>query len=116
MAVEHVDVPRLVGLTVEEALLLGHRAGVVVTSRDVDGPPLAALTLPGVWVVVGQEPLPGARVPRAAAVVVDFEEQDGEGGVREPLRPAPLPLEGRKYAEDPRPEVFDQPASEPFQT
>ena len=75
----HTAVPRLVGLTVPEARKRGHKAGVVVTSRDVDGPPLGALTWPGTWVVTGQEPLPGDRVRRGAVVMIDFEERPDEG-------------------------------------
>ncbi|MCE6997723.1 PASTA domain-containing protein [Saccharothrix sp. S26] len=72
-------VPRLVGLTVPEARRRGDEAGVVVTSRDVDGPPLGVLTWPGTWVVTDQEPRPGARVRRGSVVMIDFERApDGQ--------------------------------------
>ena len=100
----HTQVPHLVGLTVPEARERGHEAGVVVTSRDVDGPPLGALTWPGTWVVTGQAPAAGARVRRAAVVMIDFEEYPDAGGAgdREPRHPLPRrdeleadPFEGR---------------------
>ncbi|MEV8440403.1 PASTA domain-containing protein [Actinosynnema sp. NPDC051121] len=75
----HTDVPDLVGLTVPLARRTGDEAGVVVTSRDVDGPPLGALTWPGTWVVTAQEPQAGARVRRGAVVMIDFERvRDGQ--------------------------------------
>ncbi|GAB2970508.1 PASTA domain-containing protein [Saccharothrix stipae] len=87
----HTSVPHLVGLTVPEARDRGHRAGVVVTSRDVDGPGLGARTWPGTWIVTAQEPPAGARVRRGAPVVIDFEEYPDAGGAgdREPRRPLP---------------------------
>ncbi|MEU4764539.1 PASTA domain-containing protein [Actinosynnema sp. NPDC023794] len=98
------EVPHLVGLTVRQARQTGHDAGVVVTSRDVDGPPLGALTWPGTWVVTAQDPTAGRRVRRGATVVIDFEERPDEGGAgdREPRHPPPVrdevqadPLEDR---------------------
>ncbi|HWO62270.1 MAG TPA: PASTA domain-containing protein, partial [Umezawaea sp.] len=84
--------PDLVGLFVHVARSVGHEAGVVVTARDPDGPPLGALTWPGHWLVTGQDPDPGERVPRGAAVAIDFEEyRDGDAGDREPRRPPPEP-------------------------
>ncbi|TQM80360.1 PASTA domain-containing protein [Saccharothrix saharensis] len=84
-------VPRLVGLTVPQARKTGHDAGVVVTSRDVDGPPLGALTWPGTWIVTAQHPTAGERVPRGTPVAVDFEERPDAGGAgdREPRHPLP---------------------------
>ncbi|ROP37706.1 PASTA domain-containing protein [Saccharothrix texasensis] len=70
----HAEVPHLVGLTVPRAREAGHAAGVVVTSRDPDGPPLGALTWPGTWIVTAQDPAAGRRVRRGAPVVIDFEE------------------------------------------
>jgi hypothetical protein len=47
-----VTVPSLVGLTVPNARRAGHDGGVVVTSADIDGPPLGELTWPGIWIVI----------------------------------------------------------------
>ena len=88
-----VEVPQLVGLVVRDAREAGRQAGVVVVSADLDGPPLGGLTWPGVWIVTGQRPAPGSRVPRWANVVIEFEELRGGGhaGDREPRLPRPDP-------------------------
>lgn len=88
-----VTAPRLVGVTVHQARTLGHDHGVVVTSADIDGPPLGALTWPGTWVVTAQRPVAGSRVPRWSSVVIEFQERPDEGGagVREPREPLPQP-------------------------
>jgi len=73
-------VPDLVGMVVREARSVGHRAGIVVTSADLDGPPLGALTWPGTWVVTAQRPAAGTRAARWDVVVIEFEEiPDGAG-------------------------------------
>jgi hypothetical protein len=84
-----VEVPMLVGLSVRDARNTGHQAGVVIVSADVDGPPLGALTWPGVWIVTTQRPVPGTRVPRWENVVIEFEELRGgeHAGDREPRIP-----------------------------
>jgi hypothetical protein len=81
-----VEVPQLVGMVVPDARTAGHQAGVVVVSGDVDGPPLGGLTWPGVWIVTGQRPVAGTRVPRWENVVIEFEELRGgeHAGDREP--------------------------------
>jgi PASTA domain-containing protein len=75
-----VAVPSLVGMTVREARRLGHGSGVVVTSADIDGPPLGALTWPGTWIVTAQRPVAGSHVERWSAVVIEFEEGPSGGG------------------------------------
>jgi hypothetical protein len=40
---DQVMVPMLVGMTVVDARQAGHRAGLVVVSVNVDGPPLGSL-------------------------------------------------------------------------
>jgi len=86
-----VEVPLLVGMVVADARQAGHRAGLVVVSPDVDGPPLAGLTWPGIWIVTAQRPAPGTWLPRWDNVVIEFEElRGGEGaGDREPRMPLP---------------------------
>ena len=90
---ERVEVPNLVGLTVPVARLVGHEIGIVVTSADLDGPPLGALTWPGTWVVTAQDSMSGHRLPRGAVVTIKFEKfpDDGGAGDREPRRPLPQP-------------------------
>lgn len=78
--VTHVAVPSLVGMTVREARRVGHDTGVVVTSADVDGPPLGALTWPGTWMVIAQHPIAGSQVERWSAVVIEFRERPGASG------------------------------------
>lgn len=72
--VARVTVPLLVGMTVREARRVGHEGGVVVTSADIDGPPLGALTWPGTWKVTAQRPVAGSRVERWSTVVIEFEK------------------------------------------
>jgi hypothetical protein len=78
-----VLVPMLVGMTVVDARQVGHRAGVVVVSADVDGPPLRALTWPGTWIVTGQQPAPGTCLHRWDNVVIEFRELPAGGPSRE---------------------------------
>lgn len=75
-----VAVPSLIGMTVREARRVGHDTGVVVTSADVDGPPLGALTWPGTWIVIGQRPIAGSQVERWSAVAIEFRERPGGSG------------------------------------
>ena len=86
-------VPDLVGLEVAVARELGSEAGVVVTSADLDGPPLGELAWPGAWVVTGQDPGPGTRVGRGAVVRIALVGGGGSGeaGDREPRLPPPDP-------------------------
>jgi beta-lactam-binding protein with PASTA domain len=75
-----VTVPLLTGMTVRQARKVGHDRGVVVTSTDVDGPPLGELTWPGTWVVTAQRPAAGSDVERWSAVAIEFKERPGGGG------------------------------------
>jgi beta-lactam-binding protein with PASTA domain len=67
-------VPNLIGLTVSIARKVGHDAGLVVTSTDLDGPALGAVTWPGTWVVTAQDPTAGHRLRRGAVVKIEFEK------------------------------------------
>lgn len=71
---DNVEVPNLIGLTVRAARKVGHDAGLVVTSTDVDGPPLGALTWPGTWVVTAQHPATGQRLRRRDILMIEFEK------------------------------------------
>jgi len=79
--VVRVTVPLLTGMTVRDARSAGHVAGVVVTSADLDGPPLGALAWPGTWMVTAQRPIAGSRAERWSTVTIEFEERPG-GGAR----------------------------------
>lgn len=79
-------------MVVAEAVEVGLQAGVVVTSAELDGPPLAALTWPGLWLVESQNPKPGTAVDAGSVVRVTFRSGGGdEAGVREPRLPSPDP-------------------------
>ncbi|WP_039794819.1 PASTA domain-containing protein [Amycolatopsis alba] len=80
MASTGVRVPQLVGLPVREARALAHERGLVVASKDIDGPPLGALTWPGTWGVVGQEPASGAVIARGEYVRIKFRRLPDDGG------------------------------------
>jgi hypothetical protein len=72
-----VVVPNLIGMTVPAARKAGHDAGLVVASADPDGPPLRALTWPGVWVVTAQRPAPATRAGRRDFLIIEFKEVPG---------------------------------------
>jgi hypothetical protein len=88
---DEVTVPNVVGLTVTVARQVALEAGVVIVAEDPDGPPLGALTWPGVWVVTAQRPAPGTVIRNLGSVVVEFQEWSGgdAAGDREPRRPLP---------------------------
>ena len=75
--VARVAVPSLVGMTVRDARSGGNHSGVVVTSADIDGPPLGALTWPGTWIVTAQRPEAGSHVERWSVMVIEFNERPG---------------------------------------
>lgn len=96
-------VPELAGLLIADACEAGQAAGLVVTSEDLDGPPLAVLTWPGVWLVEGQTPRAGGQVDRGSVVRIRFRHVGGdEGGVRAPRSSSPDL--GALSAEQPPPE------------
>jgi hypothetical protein len=86
-----VTVPDIVGMTVDEGRRLASAAGVVLANPDPDGPPLGALTWPGVWTITHQSPVAGSRLYRWDSVAVRYraETDGGPAGVREPRRPQP---------------------------
>ncbi|WP_042800729.1 PASTA domain-containing protein [Streptomyces sp. C] len=76
---DEVTVPDVVGLFVTQARKVAWEAGVVIAAADPDGPPVAALTWPGVWVVTAQTPGPGARMRRFGSLVIEFRKvADGD--------------------------------------
>jgi hypothetical protein len=92
-AADVVIVPDVVGMTVTDARRIANEAGVSLAQPDPDGPPLGALTWPGVWFVTEQDPSPGSELYRWDSVRVRFRGADADGlaGVREPRRPLPDP-------------------------
>ena len=86
--------PDLVGLPVPLAREVGHDAAVVVVAADLDGPPLGALSWPGVHVVTAQDPAAGTLVASWDVVRIAFRRADGDAaGDREPRPPPPDPGE-----------------------
>jgi len=73
-----VRVPSLVGMTVPDARRVGQDSGVVVTSANLDGPPLGTLTWPGTWMVTAQRPGAGSHVERWSRVIIEFSEVPGD--------------------------------------
>jgi hypothetical protein len=71
---EEVVVPALLGMSVSAARQVAGDAGLVIASADPDGPPLDALTCPGVWIVTAQRPVPGSVLRRNGSVVVDVRQ------------------------------------------
>lgn len=87
---DEVTVPDVVGLIVAHARDVTWEAGLAIATDDPDGPPVRALTWPGVWVVTAQHPAPGSRMRRRGSLVIDFKElPGGNAGDREPGRPPP---------------------------
>ncbi|MER6575268.1 PASTA domain-containing protein [Nonomuraea sp. NPDC001023] len=87
---DEVTVPDVVGLLVADARAVAWQAGLVIATSDPDGPPVGALTWPGVWVVTGQHPAPGSRMRRQGSLVIECRElPGGDVGDREPRRPLP---------------------------
>lgn len=89
-----VTVPDVVGLIVTHARAVASKAGLALATDDPDGPPVGALTWPGVWLVTAQRPAAGTRMRRWGSLVIDFRElPGGTAGDREPRRPPPHPDE-----------------------
>lgn len=96
-----VRVPRVIGMSVDDAERTLANAGLAAGSWDPDGRPLAVVAWPN-GVVTAQAPEHGARVPRGTVVKL-WVERDGGGnaGVREPRRPKPSPRSGREVLPEP---------------
>ncbi len=87
---DEVTVPDIVGLIVTDARNVAWEAGVVIAAADPDGPPVGALTWPGVWVVTAQDPAPGSRMRRRGSLVIEFRKARGdEAGGRGSRPPSP---------------------------
>jgi hypothetical protein len=98
---EETEVPDVVGLTVAAAYQAATDRGLKLAAADPDGPPLSALTWPGVWLITDQQPAAGAMLRRKGSMVVVFEQTpDDLAGDREPRRPLPR-LDGLNAELDP---------------
>jgi transposase-like protein len=92
-----VTVPRVVGLTFEDAIVALANRGLAGRPDDPDAvaPDLFARAA-----VTDQSPESGARVPPGSTVRL-WVDRGGDAGVREPRRPRPTPLTGRKMLDEP---------------
>jgi hypothetical protein len=93
-----VSVPDVIGMPWEEARETLTGRGLVAAGPDPDGLPLATLARPG-SVVTDQSPESGARVPPGSTIMLWLDR--GDGGVREPRRPTPVPRSGRQMQPEP---------------
>jgi hypothetical protein len=75
-----VVVPDVVGLEVTAARKVAWEAGVVLVATDPDGPPLAALTWPGVWTVTTQSLVPGSAMRKRGSLAVECRPGGPSGG------------------------------------
>jgi hypothetical protein len=93
-----VSVPNVIGMPWEDARETLTGRGLVAAGPDPDGLPLAILARPG-SVVTDQSPESGAKVPPGSTITLWLDR--GDGGVREPRRPTPLPRSGRQMQPEP---------------
>ena len=93
-----VPVPDVIGMPWEQARETLTERGLVAAGPDPDGLPLAILAQPG-SVVTDQSPESGARVPPGSTIMLWLDR--GDGGVREPRRPTPIPRMGRQLQPEP---------------
>ena len=78
MTREIVTVPDVVSLPFHVGRDLAAGAGVTLANPDPDGPPIAALTWPGLFYITSQSPPPGAQVEQLDSVVIEVEEYRGD--------------------------------------
>jgi hypothetical protein len=97
-----VVVPNVIGMPWLDARKELADRKLVAVGSDPDGLPLAAIASSG-SVVSDQSPESGAKVPPGSSVRLWLDR--GEGGVREPRRPAPAPLAGRQMQPEPADEA-----------
>jgi len=97
-----VVVPNVIGMPWLDARKELADRKLVAVGSDPDGLPLPAIASSG-SVVSDQSPESGAKVPRGSSVTLWLDR--GDGGVREPRRPAPAPLAGRQMQPEPADEA-----------
>lgn len=68
---DRVTVPDVVGLPFHVGRDVASDAGVVLATPDPDGPPIAALTWPGLFYITSQSPAAGSSVYRWDSVGVE---------------------------------------------
>lgn len=95
----NVNVPDVVGFSLEEARALLWERKLVPVGPDPDGLPLEASGWPS-GLVTDQSPEAGAKVPAGSSVTL-WLGRGGSAGVREPRRPSPGPRSLRAMREEP---------------
>ena len=70
-AADRVTVPDVVGLPFHIGRDVAAEAGVALANPDPDGPPIAALTWPGLFYITAQSPAAGATLYRWDSVAVE---------------------------------------------
>ena len=96
-----VRVPNVVGLTFDDAVVKLAERGFFGVPDD---PGVVPADLLGHAVVTAQGPEAGARVAAGSRVRL-WVARGGGAGVREPRRPGPTPLTGRKVLDEPSAEA-----------
>ncbi len=97
-----VLVPNVIGMPWLDARAELADRKLVAIGSDPDGLPLAAIASSS-SVVTDQSPESGAKVPAGSSVRLWLDR--GEGGVREPRRPSPVPRTGRRELPEPADEA-----------
>jgi hypothetical protein len=103
-----VVVPNVIWMPWLDARKLLADRQLVAVGSDPDGLPLTAIASSG-SVVSDQSPESGAKVPAGSSVTLWLDR--GEGGVREPRRPAPAPRAGQRLLPEPVDEPWTDPAA-----
>jgi len=88
---DDVAAPDVVGLPLAAAGRVAGEAGVALAQPDPDGPPLAALTWPGEYVITGQVLQPGTPMKLWDSLVVSWRKV-GPGTPGDPAREPRHPL------------------------
>lgn len=86
---DRVTVPDVVGLPFHVGRDIAAEAGVTLANPDPDGPPIAALTWPGLFYITSQSPAAGATVYRWDSVAVEttpYGEADSDAATA-PTKP-----------------------------
>jgi hypothetical protein len=94
-----VTVPKVIGMSWDDARTQLQNRGLMAVGPDPDGPPLTASGWPA-GVVTDQSPESGAKVPPGSPVTLWVDRRGGGSGVREPRRPKPDPKTGRKIRDE----------------
>ena len=88
---DRVTVPDVVGLPFHVGRDIAAEAGVTLANPDLDGPPIAALTWPGLFYITSQSPAAGATAYRWDSVAIETtpqRETDSDAAITPPKPPS----------------------------